>query len=66
MSEKNQVKVPTPNQLTIKVTGNDSRELQAVLEMSAVQALATKSGEEAVRDAIYGVFKQLCDAIKKG
>jgi hypothetical protein len=55
----------TPNTLTITVTDGNSFDISATMPLQSIQKVyeANKS-EDNVKDAVYGVFKQLIDRMK--
>jgi len=50
--------------LVLKINGADGRELTASISMEDIQKVGNTKGEEAVKNAIYGVFKQLIEKLR--
>jgi|TARA_R110000868_G_scaffold411555_1_gene705275 hypothetical protein len=54
-----------PNTLTITVSDANGKDVTATMALSDVQNVYNANKNEGqVRDAVYGVFKQLVDRIK--
>ena len=55
----------TPHLLTISVTDAEGKEIMGTMPLTSIQKVydANKS-EDQVKDAVYGVFKQLVERMK--
>lgn len=55
----------TPNTLTLTVTDGNGKDIIATMTLQDIQKVYNANkNENQVKDAIYGVFKQLIDRMK--
>jgi hypothetical protein len=58
--------VRKPNHLTLILTGSDPKnELYASIALLDIQKLSDSHGDDAVKNCIHGIFKQLIEKLKK-